>query len=136
MVKLLMRYPEALSKPLGKERIWIRGMEYGILNGDRVDLVAQDHAVTSVGPDTTCYAIEVKSGKGDHEILGQLKKAVNALGKIGSACHHWKHTVGISVAKKYTESGLSLLLEEGMIPLVWREDKKSGQIWMTRAKRH
>jgi RecB family endonuclease NucS len=134
MVKTLMRHPESLAEPLGKDRLWIRGMEYKILDGDRVDLVVQDHSIVSVGSDTTCYAIEVKSGKGDHEILGQLKKAVNTLDKIGTAYRHWKHTVGISIAKKYTKSGLSLLLEEGMIPLLWHEDKESGQVRLTVAR--
>jgi len=135
MVWFLCQFPRVLSEALGKEKVYIRTIEYPLFDGDRVDILAQDHQIFSTGPDTTCYVIEVKSDKGDHEILGQLKKATIVLQRTGESTGHWKRTVGIAIAKKYTKSGLSLLLDAGMLAFLWCEEEKSGRIWLTPAQR-
>jgi RecB family endonuclease NucS len=133
MLWYLQQMPRLLAEGLGIEQIWVRGIEYRLKTGDRVDLVAQDHTIIQVGPDTTCYVVELKSDKGDHEILGQLKKAVVYLQRTGEAIGHWKHTVGVAIAKEYTESGLKLLLDAEMIPLLWMEDERTKEIRLRKA---
>ena len=136
MIRKLCRNPSVLSETLGKEKVWVRDIEHVLHSGDRIDIVAQDHPIARTGTNTTCYVLEIKSDKGDHEILGQLQKAILAMDKIGKSTKHWKHTKGISIAKEYTESGLKLLLDAGMIPLLWREDKKTGEIQLPSVSRY
>lgn len=124
MLRHIQQNPSLLAAPLGVPQIWIRGVEYGLSSGDRVDMVVQDHTIVQVGPDTTCYVIELKSDKGDHEILGQLKKAIIHLQRIGESTHHWRKTVGVAIAPKYTKSGLQLLFDENMIPLLWLQSTR------------
>lgn len=131
MLWLLQQNPDLLAEAIGVPQIWIRGVEYPLSTGDRVDMIAQNHTITSVGPDTTCFVIELKSDKGDHEILGQLKKAMTIVQRIGESTKHWKRTLGVAIARKYTDSSLILLYDAGMIPLLWKENK--GAVKLTEA---
>jgi len=106
---------DTLRQALGLDSIWMRGMEFQFdnLSPERADLVFQDKwDAYRVPEDVTCYVLELKSEVGDHEVVGQLKKAVTVMDVRGRSTGHWHRTVGIAVARKFTKTGLELLWQE------------------------
>jgi hypothetical protein len=80
----IFKHKEALEKTLGLPYVWIRGKELPVINrtGERADLVFQDmFDAYKCLPEATCYILELKKERGDHELLGQLKKYMNAMEK-------------------------------------------------------
>jgi RecB family endonuclease NucS len=63
-------------------------------------------------PGTICAVIEVKSDKADHEVSGQLTKAVRVLDSVGKQTGFWESTTGIAIAPAFTISAIELLLSE------------------------
>jgi len=133
MVDILARNPQILRDALGLDGIWIRSTEYPLSNitKEAADMVFQDKYCSKNSlPDVTCYVMELKSETADHEVVGQLKKAVNVLSEKGIRHGHWNTTKGVAVAKKYTTSGLGLIKAEGYIPLQWNESKNGVTLRM------
>lgn len=121
MVTCLSYHPEILREVLGLDFVWVRTTEYPLSNvtNERADLVFQDkYNAYHPEPDTTCFVVELKSDLADHEVVGQLQKAVDVLSEQGQRIKHWEHVVGIAVAKRYTRSALSLLHGAGFKALL------------------
>jgi len=124
MLRVLWWNPDILAKAVGVEKVWCRSMEHIIdpNTQERVDLLFQDkYSASRPEKGTTCFVVELKSELGDHEIVGQLKKAVRRMEKAGKSTKHWDKTVGIAIAKKYTQSGMQLLWDEGFRVFQWSE---------------
>ena len=71
-----------MEKALGIPYIWIRGKEFIVDNNteERADLVFQDKFDPYCGlSESTCFVLELKREKGDHELLGQIKKYISSL---------------------------------------------------------
>jgi len=116
MLEHLFHNAHLLQEALQLESIFVKGMEFKFdnLSDERADLVFQDKwGMYGPKPDTTLFVLELKSGTGDHEIVGQLKKAVQVMRVRERVNKHWHRTVGVAVARKYTRSGLELLWAEG-----------------------
>jgi hypothetical protein len=114
IIEKLWKNKEILRKALNLEKIWIRGKEFKVsnLSNEKADLVFQDgYNPNSLLEKFNCYVLELKKGKGDHEIIGQLKKYKTALqrGSYGG----FKEIIGIALANEYTKSGKEMLLEDG-----------------------
>ena len=127
MIDMLWRNPKLLSSALGLDRIWIRAREYSIDidTKEAADLVFQDSHICLASLETTCFVLELKSNIADHEVLGQLDKAVNQLKKKGQAIGHWGNVIGVAIAKVFTKSGLSLLSDKGYMSFIWMESDDS-----------
>jgi RecB family endonuclease NucS len=123
MVGKLWRNPCILATALDVDRIWIRAKEYPIDKdtSEAADLVFQDGHICSASPDTTCFVLELKSSIADHEVIGQLNKAVNHLEKRGKTTNRWNNVIGVAIAKKFTKSGLDLLNDKGYVSFMWME---------------
>jgi hypothetical protein len=122
MVRQICKETDKLKQAINIRNIWIRSMEYifDYTTKERIDFVFQDKFdAYNPEPDTTCYVVELKSEIGDHEMVGQIKKAVQAMEKMGQVNKHWNKVVGIAIAKKYTESGIKLLFNEGYRVFQW-----------------
>jgi len=131
MIEVLWRNPEILRRALSLPFIWIRTMEYVFdpATQEKIDLVFQDkYNEYRAEPDTVCFVVELKSDTADHEVIGQLKKAVQTMQKKGKKIGHWHKTVGISIAKGYTNSGLKLLWEEGYRAFQWIDSGKEVRL--------
>lgn len=136
MVTCLVRHPEIFQKALGLDFVWVRATEYPLSNvtRERADLVFQDnYNAYHPEPDTTCFVVELKSELADHEVMGQLKKAVDVLMEQGRCIKHWDNVVGIAVAKRYTMSALRLLHDAGFRALLWCE--ADGKVWLNEVQR-
>jgi RecB family endonuclease NucS len=101
--------------------------ELELHEGDFVDMIAYDKVIPYGGrkendEKITCFVVEVKSDKGDHEMLGQLKKSVNAMKMRGSSTRLFDEVRGVAVADNYTPSGLKLLKDEGYDVIYWCQD--------------
>ena len=113
MIDILWRDKSILARAFGidSSKIWIRGREF-LLNNEtkeKADLVFQNRFNAYSGDsDITCFVLELKSDVVDHEVLGQLKKAIDVLTKVGKNTGHWGRVVGMAIGKKFTQSGLSL----------------------------
>jgi RecB family endonuclease NucS len=115
ILRYLWKNKEILKEALGLPYIWVRDTEYVIDNEtqEKVDMVFQDMFDPHRGlREATCFALELKRDKGDHEVLGQLKKYVEVLEKI-SKYGHWGKVQGIALAQEYTKTGKKLLWDEG-----------------------
>lgn len=126
MVDILARNPQILRNALRLDGMWIRMTEYPLshITKEAADMVFQDKYCSKNSlPNVTCYVMELKSDTADHEVVGQLKKAIHTLHEKGTRTGHWNTTKGVAVAKKYTASGLGLVKAEGYIPLQWVESK-------------
>ena len=127
MVEILSCDKTILAKALGLDvqRVFVRGKEYQFdpTSDERADLVIQDRFDPYKGDmEATVYVIEVKSDFVDHEVLGQLQKAIDCLYKVGQSIRHWGKVTGVAIAPTYTPSGLQLLKDKGFACLRWRED--------------
>lgn len=123
MIKLLCE-TKVLHETLNLPNLWIRKLEYVIdeITKEKADLVFQDNydsfnRISNI----TCYVLELKSDIADHEVVGQLKKYIAVIDKKGKSTGHWNKTIGIAVAKSFTESGLSLLKQENYQTYIWNE---------------
>jgi hypothetical protein len=126
ILKYISRNKGVLEQALGLPYVWIRGMEFTVIRktNERADLVFQDMFDPYHGLiDATCFVFELKKNKGDHEILGQLKKYINVMEEKGRATKHWGKVQGIAAAHDYTESGIRLLWDEGFKTFRIREHK-------------
>jgi len=124
LVNYFFKNKGVLENALGLPYVWIRDKEFVIdrSTNERADLVFQDaYDPYKVSTDITCFALEVKKDKGDHEILGQLKKYIEVLENVGSATKHWGKVRGLSAAHNYTESGIRLLWKENFNTFLIRE---------------
>lgn len=114
IIRYFSRNKNILKTSLNLKDIWIRDDEFIIDNTtqEKADLVFQNKFnPNKVLKDTICYVLELKKDKGNHEMLGQLKKYKKALERTSYG--HWEKVEGIAVAKDYTKSAKELLLEEG-----------------------
>lgn len=126
MVNILWNNKAILAKAFGIDasKLFVRGREF-VLNSDtneRADLVFQDRWDAYSGDSNiTCFVIELKSDVVDHEVLGQLKKAVDVLTKLGKSTGHWGRVVGMAIGKRFTQSGLELLSSDPYYSFEWCE---------------
>lgn len=132
MLTILWRTPEILQQALKLDSIFIRGTEHSIcpLSDDRADLVFQNKInLFCPEEDTILYVVELKShDEADHILLGQIKKAVEILRKVGKQTKHWNQVRGLAIAKGYTKSGLRLIFEEGYRAFLWSESRNDVQL--------
>jgi hypothetical protein len=126
MVGILWRdksiFASALNLDAGK--LWFRGKEFVFNNAtnEKADMVFQDRWDAYRGDEgATCFVVELKSDQVDHEVLGQLKKAVDAMDRWGKSTKHWDRTVGVAVGKRFTASGLELLASGPYFCFEWVE---------------
>jgi len=131
MLRILWWNPDLLKNGLKLNYVWIRSMEYVFdpTTQEKADLIFQDK-FNARNPEegTVCFVVELKSDLGDHEIVGQLKKAVYRLDKRGKAIGHWDKTVGIAIARKFTKSGIELLWAEGFRAFTWNESSNGIEL--------
>ena len=136
LVNYFFKNKGVLEDALGLPYVWIRDKEFVInrATNERADLVFQDaYNPYKVSTDITCFALEIKKDKGDHEILGQLKKYIEVLERIGSSTKHWGKVRGVSAAHNYTESGIRLLWKENFKTFLIRE-KLGNSIYLEEVK--
>jgi len=136
LVNYFFKNKGVLEDALGLPYVWIRDKEFVInrATNERADLVFQDaYDPYKVSTDITCFALEIKKDKGDHEILGQLKKYIEVLERIGSSTKHWGRVQGVSAAHNYTESGIRLLWKENFNTFLIRE-KLDNSIYLEEVK--
>lgn len=126
----IFKHKESLEKALNLPSIWIRDKEYVInkATGEKADLVFQDKHDHYRGlPDTTCFVLELKKDKGDHEILGQLQKYMDVL-KLQIKYKHWDKVKGIAVAPSFTDSCLKLLWKNKIKTFIYSEDRNEKPV--------
>jgi hypothetical protein len=126
MIGVLFKDKSILAKALGIQpsKLWIRGIECIIDRdtGECADMIFQDKWDAYRGDLTaTCFVVELKSDFGDHELLGQLKKAMDVYDRIGKSTKHWGRTVGIAIAPTFTASGVQLLEDGPYFSFRWHE---------------
>lgn len=125
IVRAIRRRHCHVAEVLGVDDFYVKSVEYELFDGDRIDLVAQDKFdAYCILENTTCFVLEVKSKKANHEVLGQLKKAVITMEKIGRSIGHWHSVQGVCVAAEYTKSAIKLIKEENYVPLFWAKNKE------------
>lgn len=121
---VLSQLPPVLKSSLNLPDLWIRSTEYYLNDNERADMVFQDKYDSRNALDNvTCYAVELKIDKADHSIVGQIQKAVEILHEKGTRTKHWQKTLGITVAKDYTETALKMLNQLDCIVYKWYEFK-------------
>jgi hypothetical protein len=131
MVGVIFQDTSILKSALRLPRVFVRGREFVFdwTTGERADLVFQDRFDAYKGDtDAVAHVLELKSDLGDHEIVGQLDKAVQAVFKIGQATKHWGKVVGVAVARRYTASGVRLLRDAGHVSFLWSEDRSGVRL--------
>ena len=124
MVDVLFNDVGIIKRALNLQTVFVRGKEYQFdpTSDERADLVFQDRFNPyKADQDATCWVMELKSDEMDHEGLGQLQKAVDALRKTGKSTKHWGNVRGMAVARRYTISGLKLLKDAGYSAFLWSE---------------
>ena len=127
---------KVLEDALGLSYVWIRDREYLINRNtnERADLVFQDmFDPYKALKEATCYVLEIKKEKGDHEILGQLMKYIEVVEKIGKSTGHWGTVKGMAAAHDYTESGVRLLWKAKFKTFLIRE-LDGGSIYLKEIK--
>jgi hypothetical protein len=102
--------------------VYIRSTEFLIdkETKEKADIVFQNHPIPYWHENLICYVAEIKSDQGDHELLGQIEKSVDALEKR----RFYSEVRGIAIAKEFTKSGLNLLNNHGYLGFRWAETKK------------
>jgi len=123
MVHELCKCPQILANALNEDEIHIRCTECIIDNDtqEKADIVFQNKPIAVWSGNTICYVAEVKSEKGDHEILGQLEKSVDAIRRGNQTHKLYSEVRGIAIVKEFTKSGLSLLNKYGYLAFEWKE---------------
>lgn len=122
MLNLLWKNPAILKEALGWSDIFYIGMEYklGPQTRERADLVVRDSSpCCGIQDDAVVAVIELKSRLADHEVLGQLKKAVTVLEQRGLQTKHWSCVRGVAIAPRYTDSAIQTLMTENYTILTW-----------------
>jgi len=122
MLQILWKNPTLISTAMQWKSVWVRGKEYRYnpMSAERADLVLQNqYSASEVLPDTICAVVELKSDKADHEVQGQLTKAVRVLSCIGEQTRHWSRTTGIAIAPAFTTSAIELLKSSNYTVLEW-----------------
>lgn len=120
IVEALWKNPSLIQSAMGWDSIWVKGKEFRYSNTseERADMVVQNrYNPSQILPGTICAVIEVKSDRADHEVSGQLTKAVRILDRVGKQTGFWESTTGIAIAPAFTNSALELLLSEKYTPL-------------------
>jgi len=115
IVDILWKNPSLIRSAMGWDTIWVKGREYRYNNTseERADMVVQNRYNPScILPGTVCAVLEIKSDQADHEVSGQLTKAVRVLDRVGKQTGFWESTTGIAIAPAFTNSALELLLAE------------------------
>mgnify|MGYP001809986480 CR=1 FL=1 len=115
IVDILWKNPSLIKSAMGWDTIWVKAKEfrYNSQTEERADMVVQNQYNPSlILPGTICAVIEVKSDKADHEVLGQLTKAVRIFDLIGNQTQFWESTTGIAIAPAFTASAVELLRSE------------------------
>lgn len=115
---------EALEKALGLPYVFIRSTEFIIdrETGEAADLVFQDMFDDYQGlPEATLFVLELKKNRGDHELLGQIKKYMNVFEKM-IPYGHWGKVRGLAVARDFTDSCLKLLWKDKIRTFLYHED--------------
>lgn len=127
MVNILCEDTAILKQALNLSDLWIRTSEYVIDNetNEKADLIFQNYydSFNRHPENTICYIVELKSDIADHEVLGQLKKAIDILDEKGKRHGHWFTTKGLAISKDYTKSGLKLIKQQGYLAFKWNEFK-------------
>lgn len=126
MIWHLCKHPHLLEDVLGirQGRLWIRGIEVSIDcdSQEKADMVFQnkyDPYELNL-PNTTCYVVELKSDRIDHEVLGQLRKA---LSHFERQKYGYDSVVGVAIGKSYAQSALEMLKNADVICLQYGEEK-------------
>ena len=125
MLDNIWKHKDALEKALGLPYIWIRDKEYVVdnISGERADLVFQDMFDAYQGlPDATCFILELKRDRGDHELLGQIKKYMDCMERK-IRYKHWGKVEGLAVARDFSDSGLRLLWKAKIRTFIYSEDR-------------
>ena len=126
MIEILSRNPKLIQIPLNWASIWVRGTEFYYDNTTRehADIVIQNqHNSSCYLPNTVCGVVELKSKVANHEVPGQLYKAVTVLDRFGKSSGLWETTIGIAIAPRYTPSAISTLKDMGYYVLQWVGDQ-------------
>jgi hypothetical protein len=126
----IFKHKEALEKAMGLPYVWVRAKELPVINktGERADLVFQDMFDAYKGlPEATCYILELKKERGDHELLGQIKKYMMAMEKK-ARYGHWGTVKGLAVAPEFSESCLKLLWKAKIRTFLYSEDQKGTPV--------
>jgi hypothetical protein len=129
MLDNICKHKESLEKALGIPYVWIRGKEFQVnpVSDEKADLIFQDMFDPYVAlSEATCFVLELKKGRGDHELLGQIKKYMNCMEK--RAYGHWSKVKGIAVAPDFTDSGLKLLWKENIRTFIYSEDREGKPV--------
>lgn len=128
MIKILWSNPKLIQTAMGWDSIWVQGREYRYNNTteERADIVVRNK-FNAYSPEdgTICAVIEVKSDRADHEVQGQLYKAVTVLDRVGKQTQHWSITTGIAIAPEFTKSAIEILKEHNYHVLEW-QSRSSG----------
>jgi len=122
----IFNHKDALEKALGLPYVWVRGKEHLVCNksGEKADLIFQDMFDPYKGlREATCYILELKKEKGDHELLGQIKKYMMSMEKQ-ARYGHWTDVKGLAVAPSFSESCLKLLWKAKIRTFLYSEDRK------------
>lgn len=126
----IFKHKESLEKALGLPYVWIRSKEFVVDNvsEERADLVFQDMFDPYRGlPEATCYILELKKEKGDHELLGQIKKYMDAM-EAQKKYKHWGFVKGIAVAPDFSKTCLKLLWKAKIKTFLYSEDNNGYPI--------
>lgn len=113
---------DVLSIRQGK--LWVRGIEI-LINQEtqeKADMVFQnkyDSYEMNI-PNTTCYVVELKSEKVDHEVLGQLRKSITFFERQK---YGFDKVVGVAIGKTFTDSALEMLKNDNVICLIYGEER-------------
>lgn len=113
IVKSFCKNSDKIANLLNLPKVWVRATEHPIFDENRVDIVFQDYfnPYRHEKEKTTCYIVEVKSDRADHEVLGQIEKGIIAFKKIGKNMSFWKDVKGLCVAPSITKSAKKILEE-------------------------
>lgn len=115
IVDNLWKNPFLIQSAMGWDTIWVKGKEfrYNNTSDERADMVVQNrYNPSQILPGTICAVLEIKSDRADHEVSGQLTKAVRVLDRVGKQTGFWESTTGIAIAPAFTRSAIDLLLSE------------------------
>jgi len=130
MLRNISKHKKALEHALGLPYVWVRGEEFIVDNitEERADLVFQDMFDPYQGlPEATCFILELKKDKGDHALLGQIKKYMDAM-ESRAKYGHWGKVAGLAVAKDFSDSGLKLLWKAKIRTFLYSEDRNGHPV--------
>ena len=115
IIKKIRKRPELLAIAMELPNLWIRGAELSLGWGndpyeERVDLDFQNQFDSwKILPKTTAYVVELKKGQADHEVIGQIQKAIESRIAKMVGTNHWHNVEGVLIAESYTDTTLKML---------------------------